>query len=232
MKVAEVQPLIKDWMAIERPREKLFDEGPRKLTEVELLAIILTTGTRGRNCLDISRKMLAIANNDLNTLAELPISALEAIHGIGKAKAAIVCAALELRRRNENVSPERPMIVSSKDAYSQLKSELSNLDHEEFWVLYLNQGSKLLLKKQISSGGTSSTVVDPRIIFGYALEKKTTSTIILAHNHPSGNLVPSQADMDLTERIIAAGKLFDIQVVDHLILAGKNYCSFADSGLM
>ena len=232
MKVEEVQPLIKNWMPKDRPREKLESNGKSSLTEAELLSIILGTGTRGQNSLNISRKMLEVAGNDLNVLADLPIGELTAIRGIGKAQAIKIMACMELAlRRKEPTEQQLPKITSSHEAFMHLQPCLSNLSHEEFWVLLLNRRSRLVLKKQISSGGLSSTVVDPRIIFKHACDHKASS-IILAHNHPSGSLTPSQSDIDLTNKLVAAGKFMDIQVVDHLILAGKNYCSFADSGLL
>lgn len=232
MKVAEAQPIIKNWTKSEQPREKFRDKGAKSLSTSELLAIILRSGTKGNNAIDVGRKMLAVANNKLRGIDDLSLAALANIRGIGEAKAIIIKAAMELAQRREDESiSETTKVVSSRDAHMVLRSDLSDLTHEEFWALYLNRGSRIILKKQISSGGINSTVVDPRLIFQLALEKKASS-IILAHNHPSGNLQPSQADIDLTKRLISAGKLFDIQVVDHLILAGKNYCSFADSGLM
>lgn len=232
MKVAEAQSIIKNWTKSEQPREKFRDKGAKSLSTSELLAIILRSGTRGNNAIDVGRTMLAVANNKLRGIDDLSLAALANIRGIGEAKAIIIKAAMELAQRREDESiSETTKVVSSRDAHMVLRSDLSDLSHEEFWALYLNRSSRIILKKQISSGGINSTVVDPRLIFQLALEKKASS-IILAHNHPSGNLQPSQADIDLTKRLISAGKLFDIQVVDHLILAGKNYCSFADSGLM
>lgn len=232
MKVEEVQPLIKDWKPNERPREKLEVMGPSGLSEAELMSIILSTGTRGQSSLSIGRKMLELSENDLNRLAKLPISQLKKIRGVGRAQALKIIAALELGlRRCQPDLPNGLKITSSHDAFRHLQPSLSNLSHEEFWVLFLSRRSKVLLKKRISSGGLSSTVVDPRIIFKIACEQEASS-LILAHNHPSGSLTPSQADIDLTAKLLAAGKLMDIQVVDHLILAGKNYCSFADSGLL
>jgi DNA repair protein RadC len=230
MKVEEAVS-FKRWMPGDKPREKAKTKGLRSLSKPELLAIVLKTGTVRCNCLEISRRALAAAGNSFDTLGEMPLSALQEIHGIGEAQAIVIAAAMEMRRRTE-IPVDSPKIISSRDAFAQLQDDLSYLSHEEFWVLYLNRASKMILKKQISSGGTHSTVVDPRIVFSPILDKTTTSSIILAHNHPSGGLSPSQADIDLTNKLISAGKLFDVQVVDHLILAGKNYCSFADSGLL
>jgi DNA repair protein RadC len=221
---------FKNWTAVEKPREKLKNEGKKALNKAELLAIILRSGTKDRSCVEISRKALAAANNNLDELGELSVADLQSIHGVGEAQAMVIVAAMELRRRTEPRF-DSPKIVSSRDAFLRLHDNLSGLSHEEFWALYLNQSSKLILKKRISSGGLNSTVVDPRMIFEIALHQKASS-IILAHNHPSGNLTPSQADIDLTHKLVGGGKFLGVQVIDHLILAGKNYCSFADSGLL
>ena len=233
MKVEEAQQrAIKKWIATERPREKFRDKGAKSMSTSELVAIILRSGTRGKNAVDVGRNMLAVADNKLRGIDGLSLKALARIHGIGETKAIIIKAAMELaQRREDETITEKARVNSSRDAHVLLRTDLSELSHEEFWVLYLSRSSRLILKKQISSGGMSSTVVDPRIIFKIALDWKASS-IILAHNHPSGNLTPSQADIDLTRKLIEGGKIIDIQVVDHLILAGKNYCSFADSGLM
>jgi DNA repair protein RadC len=229
MKVKEAVS-FKNWIGAEKPREKLKSEGKKALTNAELLAIILRSGTKDRSCVEISRKALAAASNNLDQLGGLSLGELQSIHGIGEIQAMVIMAAMELRQRTDprfNSSK----IVSSLDAFTRLQDDLSGLSHEEFWALYLNRSSKLILKKQISSGGLSSTIVDPRIIFQVALDQKASS-IIVAHNHPSGNLTPSQADIDLTHKLVGGGKFLGVQVVDHLILAGKNYCSFADSGLL
>jgi len=222
---------VKDWAVNEQPREKFQDKGGPALSDAELLAVLLVSGVRGWNCIEVGRKALEMANYKWSGLAKLSIADLQRVPGIGKAQATKIKVLSEIVRRHEIESPKPTKIVSSLDAFNSLRLELSDLDHEEFWVLFLNRSSKLLLKKQISSGGINSTVVDPRIIFKVALDEKASS-IILAHNHPSGSLNPSQADIDLTNKLVAAGKFMEVQVVDHLILAGKNYCSFADSGLL
>jgi DNA repair protein RadC len=154
------------------------------------------------------------------------------IKGIGEAKAITVAAALELgRRRKESEPDEKPRITSSADVFDNIKAELMDIPHEEFWVLLLNRANRVTKKKQISLGGVAGTVADPKIIFKLALEE-LASGIILAHNHPSGNLTASQADIDLTKKLKEAGKLLDIQILDHLIIAGKRYISFADEGLL
>ncbi|HEX8061406.1 MAG TPA: DNA repair protein RadC [Cyclobacteriaceae bacterium] len=225
-------PSVRDWAANERPREKLQDKGGPALSNAELLAVLLVSGTKGKNCVDIGRKMLQLADDDWTKLWKLGLADLQKVPGIGSVQALKIKAMCEIARRSASaMSANRPKIVTSLDAFNNLRIELADLDHEEFWVLFLSRRSKLLLKKQISSGGINSTVVDPRIIFKVAMDEKASS-IILAHNHPSGSLNPSQADVDLTNKLVAAGKFLDVQVIDHLILAGKNYCSFADSGLL
>lgn len=223
---------IKNWSTSDRPREKLIQRGATALSDAELIAILLGTGNATGNALDLARKALQGAGNDLNTLSNHSIQELCAINGIGRAKAIVIKAAMELgRRRKEMMSAEKAKVLTSRDAYNLLQTDLTDLPHEEFWVLLLNRASKLILKKKISEGGVSGTVADPKIIFKLAIEE-LASSIIVAHNHPSGNLTASVADIELTRKLVASGKLLDIQVVDHIIVAGRNYCSFADSGLM
>jgi DNA repair protein RadC len=224
--------LIKDWSLADQPREKLVEKGPSTLTDAELIAILLGTGTRSGNALDLARQILQLVNNDLNALGRLAWSDITKIHGVGKAKAITIKAAMELGRRRKDLVPrEISKITSSRDAYLQFQSELADLPNEEFWAIFLNRASKVLRKKRISEGGVSGTVADPKIIFKMALDE-LASSIIVAHNHPSGSLNPSQADIELTRKLVSAGKLLDIQVIDHIIVAGRNYCSFADSGLL
>ncbi len=184
------------------------------------------------SAVDLSKKILGQAGNNLHELARLTVKDLIKIKGIGEAKAITIVAALELGRRRKDLDHyEKPKVTSSKDAYELLKSELMDTKHEEFWVLLLNRANRVIKKSQVSQGGVSGTVADPKIIFKSALEE-LASGIILAHNHPSGNLKASQADMDLTRKLKEAGKLLEIQVLDHLILAGQKYLSFADEGLL
>ena len=229
MKVNEAVS-FKNWMAADKPREKLKAKGIKALTKVEKLALILRSGTRDCNCVELSRRILAKANNSFEQLGNMSLESLTSIYGIGESQAMAIMAAMDIRKQIEPTF-ESPKVRSSRDAFLRLQDDLANLSHEEFWALFLSQSSNLILKKQISSGGINSTVVDPRMIFKIAVSENASS-IIVAHNHPSGNLTPSQADIDLTRKLVAGAKYFDIQVVDHLILAGKNYCSFADSGLL
>jgi DNA repair protein RadC len=223
---------IKSWAAEDRPREKLILKGKAVLSDAELIAILLGTGTASMSAVDVAKNILQVVNHDLNDLARLTVKDLTKIKGIGEAKAITIVSALELGRRRKDVTTEeRPKITSSKDIYDLLKAELLDLHHEAFWIVLLNRANRVIRKHQISQGGVAGTVADPKIIFKIALEE-LASGVILAHNHPSGNLNASQADIDLTRKLKESGKLLEIQVLDHLIIAGKKYMSFADEGLM
>jgi DNA repair protein RadC len=223
---------IKNWAAEDRPREKLLLKGKSALSDAELIAILLGTGTTTQSAVDLAKNVLQNAGNNLHDLARLTVKDLTKVKGIGEAKAITIVAALELGRRRKELEPEeKPKIGSSRDAYEIVKSELLDIPHEEFWVLLLNRANRVIRKMQISQGGVAGTVADPKIIFKLALEE-LASGIILAHNHPSGNLNASQADIDLTKKIKEAGKLLEIQVLDHLIIAGQKYFSFTDEGMM
>jgi len=223
---------IKSWSPEDRPREKLVLKGKSALSDAELIAILLGTGTTTLSAVDLAKKVLQHASNNLNELARLSVKDLTKTKGIGEAKAITIVAALELgRRRKETGDEEKPKIGSSKDVYELLKSELLDIPHEEFWVLMLNRANRVIKKQQISQGGVSGTIADPKLIFKMALEE-LASGIILAHNHPSGNLTASQADIDLTRKLKEGGKLLEIQILDHIIIAGKKYYSFADEGIL
>lgn len=233
MKVEELHPLnIKSWSPEDRPREKLLLKGTPALSDAELIAILIGSGTANYSAVDVSKKIMQEVNNNLNDLARLRVKELTKIKGIGEAKAITIVAALELgRRRKEQDINEKPRINSSKDSFDQMKGELMDLPHEEFWVLLLNRANKLIKKKRVSEGGVSGTVADPKIIYKMALEE-LASAIVVAHNHPSGNLTASQSDLNLTKKLKEAGKLLEIQLLDHIIVAGSKYLSFADEGLM
>lgn len=223
---------IKSWAAEDRPREKLLLKGTAALSDAELIAILLGTGTASMSAVDVAKSMLQQAGNNLDDLARFTVKDLMKIKGIGEAKAITIVSALELgRRRKETGSQEKPRIAVSKDAYDLLKGDLMDIPHEEFWLLLLNRANRVIKKHKISLGGVHGTVADPKIIFKTALEE-LASGIIVAHNHPSGNLTPSQQDVDLTRKLKEAGKLLEIQLLDHLIVAGKQYYSFADEGLL
>ncbi|NOS91633.1 MAG: DNA repair protein RadC [Cyclobacteriaceae bacterium] len=233
MKIEDSKPLnIKDWNPEDRPREKLLLKGTTALSDAELIAILIGSGTANLSAVDVSKKVLLQGNNNINLLAKLSIKDLMKVKGIGEAKAITIVAALELgRRRKDSDIEEKPKITSSKDAFDQLKSELMDLPHEEFWVLLLNRAHRVTKKKRISEGGVAGTVADPKIIFKLALEE-LASGVVVAHNHPSGNLQPSQSDIDLTKKLKEAGRFLEIQLLDHLIITGHKYFSFADEGIV
>ena len=223
---------IKSWSPEDRPREKLILKGKSALSDAELIAILLGSGTQAMSAVELAKKILQPADNNLHELARFTVRDLTRIKGIGQAKALTIVAALELGRRRKDLdAKEKERITGSRDAYNLLKSDLMDITHEEFWILLLNRANRVMRKLQVSQGGVSGTVADPKIIFKHALDE-LASAIILAHNHPSGNLNASQADLDLTKKLKEAGKLLDIQVLDHLIVAGQKYFSFADEGLM
>lgn len=223
---------ILSWAEEDRPREKLLLKGKAALTDAELIAILIGSGTRDLSAVDLSKIILQKASNNLNELAKISIKDLMKIKGIGEAKAISIAAALELgRRRKDSEVVRRARISSSRDAYEQIRPYLLDLPHEEFWLLLLTRANEVIRPVQVSQGGVSGTVADPKIIFKLALEH-LASSIILVHNHPSGNLKPSEADKDLTRRLSSAGKLLEIPILDHLIFTDAGYLSFADEGLM
>lgn len=223
---------IKTWAEEDRPREKLTLKGKSVLSDAELIAILIGSGNKKESAVELSKKILASINNDLNKLAKLSISDLTKFNGIGEAKAISIIAALELGRRRKNTEVEkRVTIKSSNDAYNVIADVLSDLPHEEFWVLYLNRKNEVIKKENISKGGVSGTIADSKIIFKTAIEQ-LASAIILSHNHPSGGLKPSAADISLTKKLKETGNILDIPVLDHLIIGEKSYFSFADENLM
>lgn len=221
---------IKNWAEDERPREKLLQKSPAALTDAELLAILINSGTRERSALDLARDILKQANNNLQDLGRLGVQELQQTKGIGEARAITIAAALELgRRRQMSAGLSRPVITQSKDAAEILIPLLRDLHHEVFYVLYLTHAGGLIRFEHIGQGGLNSTVADIRIILKNAL-LNTASKIIVAHNHPSGNLKPSREDIALTVKLKEAAALMDIKLLDHVIIAGNNYCSLADEG--
>lgn len=223
---------IKAWAEEDRPREKLLALGRRSLSDAELIAILIGSGSTTESAVDLSKRILLSCNNQLAALAKLSVQDLSKFKGIGEAKAISIIAALELgRRRKESEIVNTDKITSSKEAFHLLHPFFADLLHEEFWVIMLNKANKIIHKSLISKGGQSGTVADPKIIYKAALEHNAAN-IILAHNHPSGNLRPSDADLSLTKKLIDAGKLLDISVLDHLIFAGNSYLSFADEGYL
>lgn len=224
---------IKGWAEEDRPREKLLFKGKKQLTDAELLAIILGSGNRDESALGLAQRILHSYNGDLNELGRCSIKELSGrFQGIGEAKAIGIIAALELGHRRQLLPlQKRPLISNSKDVYQALAPLLLDLSTEEFWILLLNQANRMIGREKISAGGISSTVVDARVIFKKALEYNAAS-LVLCHNHPSGSLRPSQADLDLTQRLRKAGLQLDILVQDHLIVSEAGYYSFADEGIM
>lgn len=233
MKIEDSKPLnIRDWNPEDRPREKLLLKGTNALSDAELIAILIGSGTANLSAVEVSKKILLQSNNNINLLAKLSVKDLMKVKGIGEAKAITIVAALELgRRRKESDSEEKPKITTSKDAFDQLKGDLMDLPHEEFWVLLLNRAHRVTKKKRISEGGVAGTVADPKIIYKLALEE-LASGVVVAHNHPSGNLQPSQSDIDLTKKLKEAGRFLEIQLLDHLIITGNRYFSFTDEGII
>lgn len=223
---------ITEWAPSDRPREKLIEKGAVALSDAELLGILISSGTKSKSAVDLGRELLALAGNNLNSLGRLGIPELKALHGIGEAKAVTIAAALELgRRRKLAEAPENGQIKSSADVFNIFHPLLSDLSHEEFWILFLNRSNKPINRMKISQGGISGTVTDVRIIMKKAVEN-LASGLIVCHNHPSGNNNPSESDIQITQKIREAGSLLDVQLLDHIIIAGSAYYSFADNGLI
>jgi DNA repair protein RadC len=223
---------ITDWAVEDRPREKFIQNGTASLSDAELLAILISSGTKDKSAVDLGRELLGMANNNLNNLGKLTIADLRKVHGIGPARAVTIAAALELgRRRKLSEVQYVPQIRSSKDVSDIFQPLLSDLLHEEFWILFLNRSNKVINRMKLSQGGISGTVTDVRLVMKKAIEC-LASGIIVCHNHPSGNLNPSESDNKITQKIKEAGNLMDIQLLDHLIISDKDYYSFADNGVL
>jgi DNA repair protein RadC len=223
---------IKSWAEDDRPREKLRLKGKNALSDAELLAILLGSGTRNESALDVSKGILRDLKDNLAELSRLSLSDLMKYKGVGEAKAITILAALELgKRRNEAVVIEKDKISNSRDAFEIFRSRIGDLPYEEFWIILLNKANKVIRYCNISEGGISGTVVDPKKIFKIALDHHASS-IILGHNHPSGNLQPSEADQKITKKIREAGNMLDVAVLDHIIIGDDRYYSFADEGMV
>lgn len=224
---------IKDWAFDERPREKMQEKGASALSNAELLAILINTGTANKTALDIGREIMEMCHQNLLELSRMSFEELQQFKGLGKKKAITLLAALELgKRRQLSAALEKPTITSSRDAYNILAPYYLENTHESFYVLFLSHNGKVMSIEKISNGGITGTVADLRIIFRRALELKIVTRLIISHNHPSGNLNPSEADKSLTCKIKDAGKLLDIVINDHIIVAGSQYFSFADNGMI
>lgn len=223
---------IKAWAEDDRPREKLITKGKQSLSDAELLAILLASGNKNETAVQLAQRILNSNQNSINQLAKLQLNDLKKYKGVGEAKAVTIAAALEIgRRRLDETIVDKVKITSSKQAYDVIKSKLSDLPHEEFWVIFMNRNNTVIKTECISKGGVSGTVVDVRLILKPAIEC-LASGIILAHNHPSGNLKASNEDIHLTKKVKEAVKLLDMIIQDHLIIGDQAYFSFADEGVL
>ena len=223
---------IKNWSQDDRPREKLLAKGKSTLTDAELVAILIGSGNRNESAVTLCKRILASVDNNLNALSKLSVKQLMTFKGIGEAKAISIVAALELgRRRRGEEALEKKKITSSSAVFELMQPIIGELEHEEFWIIYLNNSNKVIQKNQLSKGGITGTLVDVRLVLKIALEVGATG-LILSHNHPSGTLKPSEADKQITQKLKNAAQSLDIKVLDHLIITENAYFSFADEGLM
>ncbi len=223
---------ITNWAEDDKPREKLMLKGKIALSDAELIAILIGSGSRNESAVELSKRILASVDNNLNALGKLSLQQLMTFKGIGEAKAISIIAAMELgRRRRTEEAVELKKITSSKSIFELMQPILGELPHEEFWIIYLNNSNKVISKSQLSKGGITGTMVDTRLVFKSAIENGAVS-VILVHNHPSGTLVASEADKQITRKIKLAGESLDIKVLDHLIVTETNYFSFADEGIL
>jgi len=221
---------IKEWAVEDRPREKLLKKGVQSLSDAEIIALLIGSGTKNESAVELSKKVLRSASNNLNELGKLDIPELTKMKGIGEAKAITILAALELgRRRKVSDVLIKKKISQSKDVYELFQPVIGDLPHEEFWILLLNRSNRIIEKIKISQGGVSGTVIDVKIILKHAVDK-LASSVILCHNHPSGNRNPSGADNSITSKLKEGSQLLDIQILDHIIIADIEYFSYADEG--
>ncbi len=223
---------IRSWSEDDKPREKLMLKGKSALSDAELIAIIIGSGSRNETAVDLSKRILSSVNNNLNVLGKLSLQQLTAFKGIGEAKAIAIAATMELgrRRRNEE-AVELTKITSSKIVFDVMHPIIGELPHEEFWIIYLNNSNKIISKSQLSKGGITGTLVDARLVFKIALEMGATA-MVLCHNHPSGTLIASEPDKQITRKLKLAGESLDIKVIDHVIITETGYFSFADDGIL
>lgn len=223
---------ITHWSGDDKPREKMMLKGKSALSDAELVAILIGSGSRNESAVALSKRILASVNNNLSSLGKQSLAQLMEFKGIGEAKAITIAAALELGRRRKEENPlELVKVTSSKVMYQEMYPIIGKLAHEEFWVVYLNNANKIIFKAQLSKGGITGTIVDVRLVFKIALEQNAVA-IVLAHNHPSGKLQASEADIQVTKRIKNAGLQLDISVLDHIIVTEHSYFSFADEGIL
>ncbi|MCC6280770.1 MAG: DNA repair protein RadC [Saprospiraceae bacterium] len=221
---------ITAWAEEDRPREKMLLKGKQALSDAELLAILIGSGTFGESAVAVAQRILASVGYNLNDLGKRSLIDLQKFKGIGEAKAITIAAALELgRRRQLSDLRERPRITHSRDAFNTIAPMLTDLHHEEFWLLLLNKANEVFDRKQLSTGGMSGTVVDIKMVLKAAIEAGAAAFIAI-HNHPSGNLQPSQSDVELTRKLKQSGAIIDLPLLDHLIISERGYYSFADEG--
>lgn len=223
---------IKSWALEDRPREKMMQKGISALSDTELIAVLLGNGHKNQSAIDLARALLMEANQNLHNLAQKDLNDLMKMRGIGPAKAISILAAIELgRRRTQQQLDEVLTISSSNDVASYFISKLGDLPHEEFWVLYLNRANRVIFTQRLSQGGIAGTVIDIRILMKEALSR-LASSMIVCHNHPSGNLKPSTQDISITMKIRDASKLIDVPLLDHLVVSNAGFYSFADEGIL
>ena len=223
---------IKNWSQDDQPREKLLNKGKAALSDAELVAILIGSGNKAESAVELSKRILASVENNLSELGKLSIKQLMEFKGIGEAKAITIAAALELgRRRRGEEALEKKKITSSNSVFELMQPVIGELQHEEFWIIYLNNSNKVIQKNQLSKGGITGTLVDVRLVLKNALEVGATG-LILVHNHPSGTLKPSEADKQITYKLKTAAESLDIKVLDHLIITENAYFSFADDGIL
>ena len=231
MKQNTSQP-IKNWATEDRPREKMLEKGREALSDAELIAILIGSGNNNESAVDLSRRILKDVDDNLIQLSQLSINDLMIYNGIGEAKAVSIAAALELGRRRRFAEVARQTIVkNSKDAFEYFYMHISDIEHEQLWVMLLNPANKVIKMAKVSDGGVNGTTADPKRIFKMALENNATA-LMLCHNHPSGNVLPSDSDKALTRNIVNGGKILEIKILDHIIVGIDKYFSFADSGLL
>ncbi|GBF18934.1 MULTISPECIES: RadC family protein [Arenibacter] len=223
---------IKHWSDDDKPREKLLQKGKSVLSDAELIAILIGSGSRNESAVELSKRILASVNNNLNELGKLSIKQLMQFKGIGEAKAVSIAAALEIGRRRRGEEAQKiTKISSSKNVFELLQPKMGELPHEEFWIVFLNNSNAVLQAGQLSKGGITGTLVDVRLVLKQALELGAVG-LILAHNHPSGTLRPSEADKQITRKLKVAAEALDIKVLDHIIITQKEYFSFADENIL
>lgn len=221
---------INAWAEEDRPREKMLLKGRYALSDAELIAILLGSGSRGESAVELAQRILASVDNNLQDMGKRSPAELQRFKGVGEAKAVVIAAALELgRRRQLSDLRERPRISSSRDAFQIIAPLLADLHHEEFWLLLLNKANEVLTRERLSIGGQAGTVADVKMVFKTALDARATA-LIAVHNHPSGHLKPSEADIELTRKLREAGNVLDLPLLDHLIVSERGYYSFADEG--